>query len=161
MHGKELLALVGEISYDGGVTDAELWAAVGVRLKALRLEKGYTSTIAFATAVGTAGQQKTFDRIEVGRPGRVSMVEAYCRGVGTDLTSILRRLLPAERVSARAQQVAEAYDRTPSARELVDVALGLARTTPTLGRQQDQPADAPPATAAGNRARVRTGRGRR
>lgn len=132
------------------MTNDALWVAVGAKLRALRRARGYSSTIRFATAIARPSVQKTLDRIERGRPGRVTVLADYCDALGTSLPAVLREVLPAAAVTARAQRVAEAYDRELGAQRLVDVALGLDDAAPGLapGRLPAPPAvDRPPAGA--------------
>lgn len=158
---QELLALPGGISYDGAVTDAELWAAVGAELRRIRTERGYASTIALATALKDPHIQKTLDRIERGSPGQVRSLHRYCEAVGTTLPGVLRVVLPAGTISGRAQQVAEAYDQKPTAQQLVDVALGIPTPSPSRGRSQAPQAADLRESGGDSRGRGRTARGRR
>lgn len=116
---------VGAFSYDGRVTNEDLWVALGRELRRRRLEAGYSSTIALALAVGAQHLQKTFDRIERGEPVQARSLARYAEVLRTTLADALRAVLPADGLSGRAHQVGQAYDRHPTAQPLIDLALGL------------------------------------
>lgn len=134
----------------------ELWNNVGLELRRRRAERGHSSTFALATSIGDIHAQKTFDKIERGQVGQVSSVHRYCEAVGTTLVEVLRSVLPAAELSARAMQVAMAYQRLPQVQPLVDLALQL----PALAQGHDQPQGARggdlPATSSASRGRGRT-----
>jgi hypothetical protein len=154
----DLLAVVGAISYDGGVTDMELWALVGHELRRRRTERGHPSTISLATFIKDTHAQKTFDRVERGAVGQVKSVHKYCEAVGTTLAEVLRSVLPTPELSERAMQVALAYQRLPQVQPLVDLALQLPALSQGLEQPQGGRGGALPATSAGSRGRGRTGR---
>lgn len=143
------------------MTNADLWAVVGAELRRIRVDLGFPSTIALATAINDQHFQKTLDRIERGEVGQVRSINRYCESVGTTLPDVLRAVLPAGSISARAQQVAEAYDALPAVQQLVDVALGLPRKSRVPERVPAPPAGAPQASDGDSHGRKRTARGRR
>lgn len=147
----DLLADPGVISYDGPVTNDQLWSAVGHELRSRRLAAGYSSTIALATAIDDVHAQKTFDKIEAGGVGRINSVHRYCAAVGATLADVLRSVLPSADLSARAVQVASAYDREPEARPLVDMALRLPPVVAAHETPQGPPDDDRSASAGGSR----------
>jgi hypothetical protein len=155
MSGLDLVACVGCFSYDVAVTDAQLWVAVGAQLRQLRLEKGISSTLALALKVGNEHLQKTFDNIEKGQAKTIRTVNAYCSGIDARLVEILQSVLPAEDLSPRAVRVARTYDAKPTARPVVDAALGIPGPSREHARQPASPAAGRTATAGGSRSKVR------
>lgn len=157
----DLLVCVGAISYDDGVTNDDLWLSLGREMRRRRLEAGYSSTIALAIAIDAQNLQKTFDRIERGEPGQVRSLSRYCEALGTTLAEALRAILPAEGLSGRARQVAEAYDRQQTAQPLIDLALGLPAQVLERAQEQGARGGGRKASGDGSRTSVRTTRTRR
>ena len=152
----DLLAGHGVISYDDRVTNDQLWSAVGHELRSRRLAAGYSSTIALATAVDDVHAQKTWDKIEKGGVGRINSVHSYCAALGATLADVLRSVLPTATLSARAVQVASAYDREPEAQALVDMALRLPPAAAAPETPRAPQGAAPQPSAGGSRGRGRT-----
>lgn len=157
----DLLAIQGGVSYDGAVSNDELWVAVGRHLRHLRQERGFTSTLKLAGAADPH-TQKTFDRIERGQPGQLRSIHLYCDKLGVTLADALRAVLPVGALSGQATLIAEAYQGSDlKAQQLVEMALDV----PPPAARRDQVPDAPTGgrrvAVGGSRGRGRTAQGRR
>lgn len=90
---KELLADLGNFSYDGGVTEVEFWRAVGQRLAANR-KKQRASVSGIEQNGGPTN--KTIQEIEAGNVGQLSKLRDYARILEVDLVDVFRTVLQAE-----------------------------------------------------------------
>lgn len=87
---KELLAALGNFSYDDGVEDQEFWRAVGERLAAQR-KKLKASVIGIEQNGGPTN--KTIQDIEAGNIGQLSKLRDYARILQVDLLDVFRAVL--------------------------------------------------------------------
>ena len=137
------------VSYDGGMTDQALWAAVGVVLASRRVEAGYATTRLLAQSRHDSPNERTLDAIENGRPGNVTSLSEYCAILGVSLPSVLASVLPGAAVSAAAMGVAERFDQVgPQTRQAVRAVLLIEPPTPPTPRSAEK--------AALSRTRART-----
>jgi transcriptional regulator with XRE-family HTH domain len=88
---QHLLAELGAISYDSGVTDAEFWSRVVQQLVLGRHKKGIRSAHAVKAVGGPT--QKTIEQIERGRIGRIDKLAQYADAVDLTLVDLFRAAL--------------------------------------------------------------------
>lgn len=90
---KDLLADLGTISYDSGVTEEQFWRTVGRELADKRKERR-TTAIAIEQKGGPTN--KTVQDIEAGKVGQLSKLREYAAIVGVDLIDLFRSVLRAD-----------------------------------------------------------------
>lgn len=90
LKAKELLADLGNFSYDGDVNEQEFWRAVGERLAAQR-RKQRASVSGIEQNGGPTN--KTIQDIESGNIGQLSKLHDYARILAVDLIDVFRSVL--------------------------------------------------------------------
>ncbi len=102
--------MTGEISYALGVTDQDLWIAVGEQLLLRRNKLGLKP---FDIDKAGGPNYTTVTAIERGEVGRVSSVTKYAEVMGLSVVAVLRTVLAADRaLSPEAQEVVSKFERT-------------------------------------------------
>lgn len=91
LSGKDLVADLGALSYDPGVTDAEFWKRVGEELQRRRMQRGLKSTNAVQTAGGPT--YKTVAAIEAGNVGEIGKLNQYLKAVDLSVVDLFRSVL--------------------------------------------------------------------
>lgn len=150
MQENDLFADSAANSYDAGVTDSELWVALGQALADHRERRGFDSPKRLKAKIHAAPNERTIEAIEKGRPGNASSITEYCEVLGLSLVDVLTAVLPHGTMSADASAVAPQFDSVSlEAQNAVKAVLAIApksRATPpssppgpgaaTLGRRK-------------------------
>lgn len=95
LSSKDLLNAEESAVYAQPVTDEQFWKAVGAELAKRRRLAGIPSTFTYYKQHHGAPAINTLDSIEEGRPGRVSNLDSYCRGLRTTTADVFRAVLDA------------------------------------------------------------------
>lgn len=148
MQDNELVAPAGAFSYDGGVTDAEFWTAVGRALATRRHGEGYPSTKRIAKELAASPNERTLNAIEAGRPGHVTSLSEYCAVLGVPLTDLLASVLPGATATSAAMQIAREFDEAgPKVKKAVRAVLDAWREPQSPTARRHVPSHEAPRTS--------------
>lgn len=132
MERKELVDEISASGYDGAVSDADFWTAVGAELKAIRESAGWANAFALSQSVHRKPDHKTMEAIERGNVGQVKKLADYCGALRVSVRDVLasaaaRSSLP----SPRAMRVARSFDAMPAGWQRAVLAVLDASETPS------------------------------
>jgi transcriptional regulator with XRE-family HTH domain len=131
LQAQHLLAELGAISYDSGVTDAEFWSRVVEQLVLGRHKKGVRSRHAVKALGGPT--QKTIEQIERGKIGRIDKLAQYAKAVDLTIVDLFRAALAERRdTSAELEEVIRNFgDATQEGRDAIrGTAKAVAKRAP-------------------------------
>lgn len=141
--------MTGEFSYAHGVTDSELWIAVGEQLLLRRNKLGLKP---FDIDKAGGPNYTTVSAIERGEVGRISSVEKYAETIGLSVVSVLRSVLCADRaLSPEAQQIVSKYEQTTVAGRTALLTTAQALPVEPAPRQMPEAPNGPSETTPGRR----------
>ena len=126
-----------------GVTNDELWQAVGAHLRSIRLRQGFEKPYHLYQERREPAVN-TITAIEDGHAATVDAIQTYCRVLGVQLPDVLRQVLggPAA-LGADAVAVGRAFETTTNAdlrttlREVAKVAAQQTGRAPWSGQSPD------------------------